>query len=218
MAKVREGVLTNGVSGRVGNAVFAETPQGTIVRARPLRLAKPSSGQLAVQNRMARAAGVYRTLTPAQAETWRGYALGLNPNQAESGINPGPSGQQVFNAYAVKILQVNPNAEVPVDPPADGFPGDGIWITALRTAEGVRFTADGANRAGVVTELLAQRLPSAQCRTYVERYRTQGFHAFTGDGDAVEFTLRPGSWAFAFRFVEAGTGRMSGVWEVGSGE
>lgn len=217
MARARTGILTPGLKGRIGNAVFVELPIGAVVRGRPLVTAKPTAAQRTARERFTQAAAGYQTLTPAQAQAWREYARTLDPKQAEGGRSLGPSGQQVYTRYANKILQIDSQAEVPSTPPAGVFPGDGVRILAERTAAGVRFHADAANRPGVVTELLAQRLASPLRRTYLEKYRTLGFHAFDENGDSVDYSLTPGTWAFAFRFVEAATGRTTLVYELGQG-
>jgi len=215
MAKVRTSLIAPGVSGTLGNVVFVQGPVGTIVRSRPERRRAVSPAQSLARQRMGRVAAIYRSLTPAEADAWRAYARSLNPNEAESGVNQGPSGQQIFNAYGLKILQIDPSAAIPILPPSGPFFGDGIQVTASAVEGGIQFVASAANRPGIVTELLVQRLPSAQCRTYLSRYRTAGFAAFAAAGEGSFVEVSRGVWAVGVRFVEAATGRMMGVIEIG---
>ncbi len=215
MAKVRTGLLAPGVSGRVGGVVFAQTPQGTVLRERPVRRSKPTGAMQTSMRRMTRVAAVFRTLSAEQAQAWRNYARTLNPAQAESAVNQGPSGQQLFNAYGLKLLQIDASAEIPVTPPSGPFFGDGVGVSASAVPGGLSFVANAANRPGVLTELLVQRLPSVQCRTYLSRYRTAGFVGFSSAGEGTFVAASRGAWAVGVRFVEAGTGRMMGVIEIG---
>ncbi len=197
MAKVKEGVTIAGLSGRVGNAVFVSTPHGTVLRDRPFAVDPQTSAQTAVRGRMRQLAQLFRGLSLAEANAWRASAAG-----------EGLSAQQYFNRLGMRFLAVNPSGDVPTMPPANAFPGDAVRFTCSGVPGAVEVTADLANAAGVVTEVLLQRLPSIHCRTYRERYRTAVFHRFAA-GETLTLEVRPGVVAVATRFVDAATGQAT---------
>ena len=75
--------------------------------------------------------------------------------------------------------------------------------------------ASAANGQGVVTELLLQRLESANRRTYLSRYRSARVLALPGPG-TVELPDRPGWWAVGVRFLFAQTGQATEIAELGT--
>lgn len=215
MATVRISAFVGGLSGRTGNAVFVRTPFGTVLRERPRAAGNPSGAQNAVRARMRQANAAYRSLSSPQIAAWRAYALALTTAEVAPTGAPAKSGQQVFVAYATKVLQVDPNAAIPLDPPAAPFPGDGVRLTLVVAPGVVRLTADAPNHPGVATEILTQPLPSIGCRTYLQRYRSAGFHRFREGALSDELALPVGATALAMRFVETATGRQTPIVELG---
>lgn len=214
MAKARTGALAGAVSGRVGNVVFADTPHGTVIRELPEQSRKISEAQAWVRMRLGRASAAFRAMTIEQAAAWRTYAEGLNAGMPESRTRGGISAQQAFNALTTKLLQIDPQAEIPLLPPSEPFGGDALVFALAPAPGGVEVSVDRANAPGVVTELLLQRLPSVHCRTYMQRYRTAGFFGF-GSGLSTVLPCAAGVWAVAARFVRAGTGQAGPVMELG---
>jgi hypothetical protein len=90
-----------------------------------------------------------------------------------------------------------------------------VRITVASLPGGIVFTADAANREGVLTELLLQPLASQHRRTYARRYRTQASVAYTGTTLDATVPCGPGWYAAAVRFVEASTGRTTAEIELG---
>ena len=98
---------------------------------------------------------------------------------------------------ACKFLQINGlGATIPTAPPVLKFKGDTISVRG-EVRQGVAvWIGSGANKAGVQTELLAQRLPSPDRAPVPDAYVSRGFVALE-EGDAFEATadLGPGIWA-----------------------
>ncbi|MCC7102713.1 MAG: hypothetical protein IT206_06515 [Fimbriimonadaceae bacterium] len=232
MAKVKEGVVLSGLSGRAGNAVFVNTPSGTVLRDRPLVNDPNTPLQQATRINMARVGEVWKNLSLAQAAAWRNYAL------LEAGMSSGKSvpPNLVFTRLAMKFLQMHPGAPIPVVPPATIFPGDAVRFTVafglvrvgsggsvchsvqssefgLRTGA-IEILADRDNAPGVVTEVLLQPLQSVHRRTYLSRYRTAGFFAFEA-GVPVFVPTSASVVAVAVRFVCAATGQALSITELG---
>jgi hypothetical protein len=112
---------------------------------------------------------------------------------------------------AIRFLQVNPQGTIPRLPPATPFAGDGLVVSVEGLEGAVRFGASQPHLPDVTTELLVQRLLSVHRRTYLERYRTQGFHAF---GPPLELPLRTGLYACTVRFVRVSTGQATRLVEL----
>mgnify|MGYP000933781293 CR=1 FL=1 len=210
MAKVKAGVVLGGLSGRAGNAVFAQTAAGTVLRDRPFVNNPRTPAQTEARARLAAVSRAWKGLDVAQATAWRDFAA------QEAGLPAGSrvSAQLVFNRLGAKLLQANPGGTPPTMPPANAFPGDAVRFTCAGAPGAVEVTADLANAAGVVTEVLLQRLPSIHCRTYRERYRTAVFHRFAA-GETLTLEVRPGAVAVATRFVDAVTGQATELIEWG---
>jgi len=203
MAKVREGVVLGGLSGRTGNAVFVQTQNGTVLRDRPFVNDPNTPAQFAVRERMRRVSMAWRGMSLGQAGAWKGFA-------AE--FDQGPA-QQLFCRLGTKFLQMNPNSPVPMNPPSGIFPGDAVRFSVVALGGGVVVSGNRANAPGVMTEVLVQRLNSVHCRTYLQRYRSAGFYQFNSTG--IPLTLTPGTWAIATRFIDAQTGQMTTLIECG---
>lgn len=86
---------------------------------------------------------------------------------------------------------------------------------ALEPGEGVRFAASGPNAEGVLTELLAQKLPSLHRKPAAKEYRTRGFVAFAPGRLTADLPLGKGAWALAVRFVRASSGQETAVVPLG---
>lgn len=106
---------------------------------------------------------------------------------------------------------------------ASAEPGNAIAKPCSATAEprqaspglGILFSADRPNSSGVVTELLLQRLPGRNCRSYRDKYRHQKFVAFTQGGLEATVPAQPGWYACGVRFVNVTTGQDTPVAELG---
>ena len=225
MAKTTMAFLFRGITGSVGDATFVRTKRGTVVRERAGRQRTQTPAMVAAQERMRRASRAFGGLTREEASAWDRYAATLAAPDPDSGVVAAPSGQQAHNGLATRLLQMDPQAALPRLPPVGAFPGDGVRVSFSSPpypplqheplGEGeIRLVADVPNRPGVVTELLAQPLASAVRRTYLRRYRTAAFVAFAPGAMARDLP-KGGPTAYAYRFVEAATGRTTATIEIG---
>jgi hypothetical protein len=237
---VRLSGLAEGIHGAVGNMVFLRSVDGAILRAWDLPSDPRTNKQVDARNAMRRASSLWGELSPEEMEAWRLYAEARAVRSP--GMPPRvPSPLRLFVGLSIKLLQMGVAVEeLPRTPPVGPFPGDGILVSAApgatdepsfmdaqlsasiggpETGElepSVLFSADAPNRIGVVTELLTQELRRPYYRTYREKYRTGAFHAFTDATPtaAVHLPMR-GYYACAYRFVEAASGRMTDLTEIG---
>ncbi|HZH97937.1 MAG TPA: hypothetical protein VEX38_03120 [Fimbriimonadaceae bacterium] len=235
MAYMKLSCLGEGMHGRVGNVVFLRTLGGTQVRELQIPSDPETPKQFQARRAMTIASRFWRELSTGEMKEWHEYA------QAQAVRRPGqpplvPRADRLFVGLSAKLLQmgVAPD-DLPRTPPVGTFPGDAVRVEAspapngalpdgeesdspyvLDNARRITFTANLPNAQGVVTELLLQRLPRPYYRTYLEKYRTAGFVAFQEDG--LEATVQAPygrCFACAYRFVEASSGRMTGLIEVG---
>lgn len=211
MSRVILSGLLNGLSGTTGRLVFVKTATGTRVRARITPHNPQTPAQSAARLRLRQAMAAYATLTDAQLLQWREYAHAVNAQNLQNGRLTALRSNSVFCGLACKYLQVTPDGVVPAVPPATLFLGDGIQITAQAGANRVQFTASGANASDVQTELLLQKLVTRFRTPQPDKYRTQGFAAFTADSLTWETAVPAGWYAAAVRFVQARTGQESAL-------
>jgi hypothetical protein len=215
MAKLIPNVFARALGGSVGNVTFIRNPYGTLVRDRVMPRDPHTAAQAGTRSRMARVGSLWRSMTPEQAAAWNLYAQETAMEGGVEALERTTTGQQVFTRLALKVLQVDETASVPLAPPTSPFAGDSPILVAEGSATAVRFSASAANAPGVVTEVLLQRLASPHRRLYTERFRSQRFHAFTSGGDVVEVSVAPGIYAAACRFVRAATGQCTGLMLLG---
>lgn len=197
--------------GKVGDVVFAQTRNGLVIRARTVPRNPRTPAQTAARARFARASAAWAALSPAQLAAWRAYADTLQRVSPAGGPPYVPTANNVFTSLAAKFLQVTPDGDIPMDPPATPFFGDGIVVTAAAESGAIRFTASGPSAAGVVVELLLQPLAHATRAPISTRYRPQAFVSFASAGDSHTVPAAPGAYAGAIRFVRASTGQVSAL-------
>jgi len=205
------------MSGRVGNMVYANTDCGVVIRDLPRRHGQISDAQRGTVDALRRANFLWQRLSLAQVEAWNAYALRHAERNPHTGLLRVPRSVNLFVGLAAKYLQVHGGFDAPSDPPTGVFVGDGVGV-GLGVGEegGLVFTADAANRPGVLTEVLAQRLRNANNRPQPKAYKSLGFVAFTGAGDTAAFPAPlSGTFVGATRFVEAATGRATALIEIG---
>jgi len=151
-----------------------------------------------------------------------GFARAVQRMRPTPSLSRPPRVCDLFVALTAKYLMVHPGGTAPRVPPATVFLGDGVRVAAEAAPGAVRFVASGANASGVVTELLLQRvtelllqrLASAGRVGSPSAYRSQGFVAFSGPS-AHEIPVSAGLFLAAIRFVEASSGQVSGLVELG---
>jgi hypothetical protein len=200
--------------GQVGDKVVARTDHGLVVKRLP-RYKRPVSPKLAASSaRLKLASEIWVGLTLPQVEAWRDYAAGQRRRDDVTGEEYSPTAKNAFVSLAVKFLQVDPQGEVPLVPPAAPFLGDSVRLEVAASPGGARFDASGPNGADVTTELLAQPLANVR-RLPGKRYVSEGFKRFTPGSLSVVVPLAPGAWALAARFVRPSTGQATGLRRLG---
>lgn len=159
---------------------------------------------------MKQASETWNTLSCAQAAAWNQYGESLIRHSAFDGQAYRSTGFNAFVALSVKILQMDPEATLPMSPPQGEFLGDSILLSMGTTSGAIVFTATGANSPGVVTELMLQRMPNIR-RKVGKQYKAEAFVAFTAGSLSHILPAEPGAYAGAYQFVEASTGRVTGI-------
>ena len=216
MATLTEGLLGGGLKGRSGNAVFVPTSRGTVVRERTIPHDPRTPAQIAARARQARAARAWGDLDPSAVAAWTVWARarGLQPNNA-------------FATLYKVLLRLDPAAPAPPSPPAHAFFGDSIAIgvdppspsgSSWRGGQGgeaLLFSASAPNAPGLVTEILLQPLASRNRRTYADKYRHAAYVPFADTLPHV-VPCAPGWVACAYRFVNAATGQVTEIAELGA--
>jgi hypothetical protein len=194
-------------SGKTGNAVFANTKDGTVFKNRPKKNDPKTPAQLAQRARMKKASQLFEGFTAAQADLWNDYGKKQPARTTKAGEKVHPTGIQAFTKLAVKFLAVNPTGTVPTVPPLVEFAGDTVVVTAKNNSGKLEFVASKANASTVTTELLLQELPSAARKPRKNAYRSEQFVSFATGSLTATFTVAPGYYAPAFRFVNKQTGQ-----------
>ena len=213
MAQIEWNIAMNGLRGKAGHAVFAKGPTGAYVRSFSAPEDPRTPAQAAVRDRFSRAAKTFKSLSAEQYEEWAEYAQTVRRYNKRTDVAYTPSAIAEFIALATKYLQVNPLSAIPLAPPSGEFLGDtiGVAFVAGPASGEVTVTASGANAAGVVTELLLQRITGPGRKPRQDGYRPQAFNQFlAGSGLTVNLVdLKPGYYTAAYRFVQTATGRES---------
>lgn len=215
MATITQGAGFGTISGRAGNAVFARTMGGTVLRERPGYLPPRTTAQDAHAWRMKIVHTLWEALTDEEFEAWQAYALAQMVRNPQTGGLRKPSPYNLFTGLGIKYLQVHGGHAVPTLPPTGRFLGDLLTPTVSGAPEALVLHADGSNAPGVLTELLAQRLVRARNAPKTKSYISQGFYRFE-NGAPIAVPV-PSQWTYAcaIRFVEAATGRMTEMYPIG---
>ena len=221
MAKAALALPFSGIHGALGNTVIVQLPDGPVVRARTYKPRKSSPAQREAEGRMRDIAPAWKALEHETFLRWGRYARSRAWRNPATGALVTPRAYGLFLGLASRVRQIDPHFDLAdFGPPAGPFAGDSVRVGLLLAPEGptdpdaapvripggvVRLAASGANAPGIVTEILAQPMPNARCRTYEKKYAAKAFVAFAG-AETFSFTLPVGAWALAVRFVDARTG------------
>ena len=213
--KAQLSIVFENLRGKAGNVVIQGGRSGLVVRPRVVGRNPSTPAQQAARSAMQKAAAAYTALTPTQLSAWQAYAETQSRPNPVTGIPYHPTANTTFIALATKFLQVSPTSAVPVAPPAAPFGGDSVAVTVGAEAGQVTFTGNKNNAAGVTTELLLQALASPVRTPRYAAYRTKGFQVFALGSLSRSFTVPPGYYAAAYRFVEIATGQASPLIPLG---
>lgn len=211
MARIGLGVVVAQIRGKVGGGVFTHAKNGATLRTRVKPSNPRTAAQSGVRSDFTDASRAYKNLGSSDLAAWRNYALSITKTNAISGTTYHPSAISLFNALASKFLQLTPGGAIPTTPPAAPFEGDTITVTAAGASGKITFTGSGANDAAVTTELLYQRLPSANRVPNPKGYKHGEFKAFASMALTQDVTLDPGEYIPAYKFVEEATGQQTGL-------
>lgn len=211
MAKIAFGPLVANARGKIGGGVWSKSHSGNVVRLRVLPSNPRSSAQSSIRAAMAAAARAFKALSSSDLAEWQTYASGITKSQSVSGQSYHPTPIDAFTALAVKFLQATPAGTIPSTPPATPFTGDTISLTAAGAAGKVTFTPTGSNGSGIKTELLLQKLPSANRKANSGGYRTQTFETTATTTPIDVDGLSAGTYVPAYKFVKTATGQQSGL-------
>ena len=209
MAKATTAAWLGGLSGRLQNVYFAETPYGTQLRVLPERRAAPTEGEMAQRRRIAAVGRLWNALDREAMLAWKAYGEGLGAGPV-TGRTLGVAGYNAFSRLASKRLQLWPQEPVPSLPPTAPFFGDAMALS-VEGGGGVVFTADQPNATGVVTELLLQPLRSGGRTPRPKAYASASFVAFAEGELAATLAVAPGWYACAYRFVREATGQETAL-------
>ena len=210
MATVKSPGVFEGYAGKLGSLVFRNTPYGTqmLERQRPKQPNTPA--QVAARDRLKKAGQAWRGMSVEQAALWRAYADSMGRDARGFRLDP----NNVFSRLALRVLQVNPSAAIPLEPPTTPFSGDAIAASVEAGSGAVVLQVTAGNAAGVVTEVLLQRVASVHCAAYLEKYRSQGFSSWVA-GSSVSCPVPKGVYVVAIRAVRAATGQSGELMEIG---
>ena len=215
MARATAGVGFGTMSGAMGNVIFAQTQDGMVARERTRGNRHRSPAQMVQDARMAFANYAWRSLTFEQATEWRAYAQSLATRNPATGGLRVPPAYGLFAGLSMKYMQAHGGTVAPSLPPEGRFNGDLLNITIAGGINQATFTADRTNAPGVLTEILAQRLKGPNNLPKAKSYVSIGFFSFAAGVPTSVHIPTLGTWAFATCFVEASSGRMTDLVEIG---
>lgn len=130
MAKIALGPAVNDIAGRYGNQVVARSRSGLVMKNRPRYRRPTSAAQAKAAQRMTQVSKSWAAISNAQAQAWNDYAATLTRHNPLTGQSYAPAGFNVYFALAAKVLQIDPQAEIPPLPPTADFLGDPITLEA----------------------------------------------------------------------------------------
>jgi len=198
--------------GKDGSVVIRNGRNGLVLTRWVLPSNPRTQAQTAIRDYFTRATKAYESLTVAQATAWKNYAKTITRTDPVSGRHYHPTANSVFIEYAAKFLQLSPNGTIPLMPPATDFLGDSITLLVESESPGVlKFTASGANAAGVTTELLIQPLANVNRTPSASDYRHAAWKAFTSGSLTAQVNLPAGYYAAGYRFVKNSTGQATNI-------
>lgn len=211
MAKIGLGVIVSQIRGKVGGGVFTRAHNGATLRVRVRPTNPRSTEQSAVRGYMTVASRAFKALSSSSLAAWQDYANSITKVNAISGASYHPTAINVFVALAAKFLQISPAGTIPTTPPASPFEGDTITVTAAGGSADITFTGSADNASGIKTEVLIQKLASANRKPNPNGYRHQSFSAVPMGTPVVVSGLSAGEYSPAYRFVKTATGQETGL-------
>lgn len=201
--------MLSDISGRIDDFVVTNSRSGLVLRKRPSYRRPTSPGQAAAAGRMKGAAEAWLELSRAEAMAWNDYGARLRRQNPINGRAYTATGNNAFVKLAVKILQIDPEADLPRLPPASPFIGEDIVFDVTTEPGHLVFHASAPNTPGVVTELFAERLPNERRRP-TGKLKSLGFVTFAGGSLSHAVEVEPGWYVPGYGFARAATGQTAG--------
>lgn len=209
MAKVAYSTVVNEASGKAGTVVWRKHRSGPNFSVRVSPKNPDTAAQRAVRGYLSKAAKTFEGMTPAQVAVWDAYGETIVRHNPLTGGTYTSTGIAAFIELTVKFLQNNPGGTIPLVPPSSEFTGDSITVTASAGTGVVTFTASAPNSAGVMTELLLQKLPNTHREPSKNGYRSMQFFNFAVGVLTRNVSVPAGFYAAGYRFVKASTGQAT---------
>ena len=202
----------------MGGQVYAGGGEDTIVRDYVPPTQPNSPAQQAQQRRFGRGAQGWGALTDGQRAQWTATvaAFGIKGKGDRRKRPKAISGSNYYTSLTAKFLAATPGGTVPATPPATRFAGDTVTFALTTTTGSLVVTASGANKAGVTTEIMVQRLAASYRKPTPNGYRTKAFVAFAPSAPSKSIPVTAGAYAVAVQFVSLATGETSGYQTLGT--
>ncbi len=209
MAKLKRTVIVGGLSGSSGPVTFKLTSEGTIVSERTSPANPNTAAQQAARLRFTTTSRTYKGFTSTQVQQWDDFAQSDLERDPVSGGRRFNDGINAYIALATKFLQATPGGTPPSTPPTAPYVPPTATVTVTGSAGKVTFTSSAPTPANTRTELLLQKLASANRKPQAGAYRSRAFAAFVPGTLSVDVPVGPGFYAAAFRFVNTLTGQAT---------
>lgn len=215
--KARLSMAFEDLRGKNGTVVISKGPNGLALRPFVIPKNPNTQAQEAIRSYLTKAARTFKGLNSTQLQAWRDYALTITKTDPITGEQYHPSAINAFVELATKFLQVTPTGSIPLTPPASPYVGDNVTVTAVASTGKVTFTASAGNAIATKSELLLQRLPSANRKPSSNGYRSKAFFQFLPGTLSTDVTVPPGFYAAAYRFVNTTTGQATEMIPIPAG-
>ena len=217
VAFLKPGPNNDGLRGRMGGQVYSGGGADTIVRDYVVPVQPNSPSQQAQKGRFWRGAQGWAGLTDAQRAAWTlaVATLGIKAKGARRQKPRAMTGAQFYTSLTSKFLACSPGGTVPANPPATRFAGDTVAVALTASTGVLTVTANQANKTGVRTEIMVQRLAAAHRKPTPGGYRARAYVAFATGLLTLNLNVAPGAYAVAIQFVNVATGETSGFQVLG---
>lgn len=216
MATVKLSVFARALSGKVGNVVFTNTKEGTVMRERETPTNPNTAAQQGVRNAFRKVTQQWRNLTATQVGAWNAWAARWRQEQPTTDEMYNLNGFNWFVKLGAKYLAINPGQSgAPVTPPSAAYGGDSITIGTTGGAGQVTFTASGPNASTSTTELMVQRVSGPNSRAQRGAFRIKSHQAFASGSLSTSVALDEGYYATAYQFVNKQTGQQGSLMTLG---
>jgi hypothetical protein len=209
MAFLRLGAFGTAVTGTLGNAVFAETSNGTVVRGRPTVNNPNTPAQAQQRYCFTRAQSEYRLLSRAENAAWKQYAL--SPLNADPNTGA-PGGRTAYAAWvrlAARWVAFHPNDTPPRQPPRFPYAGDPLSFAVITAPGQIIIQASAANSPDTRTVIALLPLKFESQFYRLRDLTTAATVQFTPDDLQLTLEVEPGWYALATHFVSTQTGQYT---------